>query len=183
MRLAIAIALFATAARAATVWIDAEHNIIPRPQNYGAIANVSDATLALFGIVQATGPDGVEQRFWTWGETNFISIPQADIDAILAAEAEAAAEAAQFVDPQPAVFVPRVSGSLTNVVGQSQILVAYDTGIPFAVDETGSPEHTLAMKAAQNAEREAKKAAAREAKASGQLQRRIAALEALAGIE
>ena len=107
-----------------------------------------------------------------------------------AAEAQAAQEAAEqaalYVDPQPAVFVPRVSGTITNVVGESQVFVD-DTGEVFAVDETGSPEHTLAQKAAQDSARRGKVAAAKTAKGKGNglnaLAARVAALEALNGIE
>jgi len=71
-------------------------------------------------------------------------------------EADAIAEAELYADTQPAVFVPRFSGALTNVVGLSQIFVDDDTGEFVEVDETGSPEHTKAQKQAQ---RDAKKAA------------------------
>lgn len=151
-------------------------------------------------------PDG--HKIWTWPQT--IGHPDgrttisptvemcieagaarwetpAEQSAREAAEAEQAAaqEAhdALYADPQPAVMVPRISGTLTNVVGESQILVDAETGEVFALDETGSPEHTISQKQAQNAEREVRKAAARKAKAHGNLQARIDALEALAGIE
>lgn len=99
----------------------------------------------------------------------------------------AAAEAAQYADPQPTVFLPRFSGDITNVVGLSQALVDADTGEIVAVDETGSPEHTLAQKQAQANARKAKVAAAKVAKGKGNglgaLADRVAALEALNGIE
>ena len=102
-------------------------------------------------------------------------------------DAAIAAEVEQYNDTQPAVFVPRVDGSLTNVVGVSQEFVDDETNESFFVDETGSPEHTQAEKVAQfeawKAGRAAKKQAAREAKAHGSLQDRIAALEALLGVE
>ena len=76
-----------------------------------------------------------------------------------AAQAQAEEAAAAYADPQPAVFVPRFSGSITNVVGLSQILVDDATDEPVVLDETGSPEHTIAQKEAQNAERGAARAA------------------------
>ena len=107
-----------------------------------------------------------------------------------AAEAQAAQEAAEqaalYVDPQPAVFVPRVSGTLTNVVGESQVFVD-DTGEVFAVDETGSPEHTLKQKQAQADARKTIIATAQTAKGKGNklqdIAERVAALEALNGIK
>ena len=109
----------------------------------------------------------------------------------LADEAEAAALAAsvsaQYADPQPAVFVPRVGATITEIVGQSQIFVDSATSELFAVDETGSPEHTLAQKQKQADARKAKVAAAKTAKGKGKglnaLADRVAALEALNGIE
>ena len=99
---------------------------------------------------------------------------------------EAAAQAALYVDPQPAVFVPRISGTITNVVGESQVFVD-DTGEVFAVDETGSPEHTLKQKQAQADARKAIIATAKTAKGKGNklsdIAERVAALEALNGIE
>lgn len=80
-----------------------------------------------------------------------------------ASAAEAQATAAQYADPQPAVFVPRVSGSITNIVGTSQVFADADTGELFSLDETGSPEHTHAKKEAQKAARDQKKASLKAA--------------------
>lgn len=99
-----------------------------------------------------------------------------------AAQDAAAQDAEQYADPQPAVFAPRVDSTLTNILGESQILVDAETGAVFALDETGSPEHTMAQKQAQNAARETKKAAAREAKKRGGWQDRLDAIEAMLGI-
>ena len=98
----------------------------------------------------------------------------------------AAEDAALYADPQPAVFVPRISGTITNVVGESQVFVD-DTGEVFAVDETGSPEHTLKQKQAQADARKAIIATAKTAKGKGNklsdIAERVAALEALNGIK
>ena len=104
-----------------------------------------------------------------------------------AAKAEANALAALYADPEPAVFVPRVGDEITEIVGQSQIFVDAATGEVFALDETGSPEHSLAQKAAQDSARRGKVAAAKTAKGKGNglnaLAERVAALEALNGIK
>mgnify|MGYP003591752337 CR=1 FL=1 len=94
---------------------------------------------------------------------------------------------AAYGDPQPAVMVPRVGDAITNVVGESQLFVDDATGELFAVDETGSPEHTIAQKQVQAAARAQKRDAAKTAKGKGNglaaLAERVAALEALAGVE
>jgi len=140
------------------------------PARIGAVVNPSSETCASNGYAPAS-PAEVEA--------------QEQADAL--AKAEAAAQAAQYADPQPAVFVPRVAGTITNIVGQSQVFVDGETGEVFALDETGSPEKTLAQKQAQNAARKVKVAAAKTAKAKGNglnaLAERVAALEALNGIE
>ena len=94
----------------------------------------------------------------------------------------AASVAAQYADVQPAVFVPRFKGSLTNVVGLSQQFVDDDTGESVFVDETGSPEHTQAQKEAQHAARKAQRAAAlaavEDASKNGKINERLDAIEA-----
>lgn len=81
-------------------------------------------------------------------------------EAAAAAEAEAAAT---YIRVDPTVLVPRVDGSLTNVVGTSRIF-ADDDGSLFATTETGSPTHTKAEQQAQKDARDAKKAARAQAK-------------------
>ena len=117
------------------------------------------------------------------GWTEFTLSQQAELDAFhAAAAAQAAAEAAQYADPQPAVFLPRFSGDITNVVGLSQALVDDATDEIVAVDETGSPEHTLAQKREQNAARKAKQAnaiaAIESAGKKGKVNDRLDAIEA-----
>ena len=111
----------------------------------------------------------------------------ADAQAKADAAAAYAANLALYADPQPAVFVPRVGATITEIVGQSQIFVDSATSELFAVDETGSPEHTLAQKQKQADARKAKVASAKTAKGKGNglnaLADRVAALEALNGIE
>jgi len=71
---------------------------------------------------------------------------QADADALAVAQAQKS----QYADPQPAVFLPRIIGSLTNIVGISQAFIDDATDELVAVDETGSPEHTQSQKQAQH---------------------------------
>jgi hypothetical protein len=108
---------------------------------------------------------------------------QAAWDAKEAAKAEAAAAAAaQYADVSPANYAPRVLHSLTNKVGDSQLFVDAETGEVFAVDETGSPEHTQAQKEAQQAARKAARAAAAAAidaaAKNGKVNERLDAIEA-----
>ena len=131
-------------------------------------------------MAQVIGPDGAWLSTFPARLDNTIS-PTADMlaaagyrlataEEIAARDAQAVAEqnaiqeqAALYADPEPTVFVPRYDGDLSNVVGQSQILVDADTGEVVAVDETGSPEHTKDQKQAQLDARNAKKAASTEA--------------------
>jgi len=163
---AFAIVLLAAAASAQTVvWIDADHAIIQRPQSYGGTANVSDSTLARFGIVQATGPAGVEQRFWIWGETNFVSIPQAEIDAVMASEAEQEAEAAAQAS-LPAVFETGIA--VLDEDGHHVELLPTGDGLPvIGAQVSHSPltkEERDELKAAMKAASEARKDKAKAAK-------------------
>ena len=111
---------------------------------------------------------------------------QAEIDAKASAEAAAQAEAeAQATLPQvfpTGIAVTNAAGPWVEFVPDGTNVVAQTLAIQVSQSPL-TPEQREAMKAAALAEREAKKAAAREAKARGQLQRRIEALEALEGIE
>ena len=129
------------------------------PKRIGAVHNPTRETCEAEGYALATA-----------GQIE----AQEAADAADQAQAEAdAAEAAQYADPEPAVFAPRFRGSITNVVGLSQILVD---------DETGSPEHTTKQKDDQNAaakaDRAAAKAAVESAAKNGKINDRLAAIEA-----
>lgn len=108
---------------------------------------------------------------------------QADWDAAETAKAEAdAAAAAQYADPEPAVFVPRVDSSLTTIFGKSKVFQDAETGEIFGLDETGSPEHTISQKREQNAARKAARASAASAidaaAKNGKVNERLDAIEA-----
>ena len=138
------------------------------PKRIGAVHNPTRETCEAEGYALATA-----------GQIE----AQEAADAADQAQAEAdAAEAAQYADPEPAVFAPRFRGSITNVVGLSQILVDDETGLPVALDETGSPEHTTKQKDDQNAaakaDRAAAKAAVESAAKNGKINDRLAAIEA-----
>ena len=181
--------LAACSAMAATAWMDAEKQQVSwfRPDVCTAggttYAAPTDELLAKAFIVVEYDDCAPEYRVVSWNPPSVRAMTAQEIADYGAAAAAAQAEAEAYADPEPAVFVPRVDGSVTNVVGVSQIFIDAQTGAAFGVDETGSPEHTLAQKEAQNAKREALKAAASKAKKSGNLQQRIAALEDLLGIE
>lgn len=104
-----------------------------------------------------------------------------------AAADQAAAEQAALDATLPATFATGIA--VTNEAGHWVEFVPDGTNVvaqTLAIQVSQSPltpEQREAMKAAALAEREARKAAAREAKAHGNLQARIAALEALAGIK
>lgn len=112
---------------------------------------------------------------------------QADREAAeAAAQAQAEAEAAAQAT-LPATFPTGIA--VTNSAGHWVEFVPDGTNVvaqTLAIQVSQSPlttEQREAMKAAAMAEREAKKAAASFAKARGNLQERIAALEALQGIK
>lgn len=102
-----------------------------------------------------------------------------------AAQAEAEAQAALYAFPEPNVVVP-VLDSEGNATGTARLLVDSDGNI-VAVTDTASPQRTVAVQIeefkAKIAGRESKKARAKAAKKNGKLQDRIAALEALLGVE
>ena len=118
-----------------------------------------------------------------------VAMTTSEIAARDAAEAQAAAEAAAqanlYADPQPAIFVPRYSGDVTNVVGLSQLLVDDATDELVALDETGSPEHTIQQKREQNAARKAEKDAlkAKAVGAKNDKEKQAALMEAVFGIK
>jgi len=94
--LAIAAAILAVnAAHAASVWVNADNQRIARPDRIGQTINPTDGQLAARGIRAVPAPDGVDERFWVWNGDGFASLPQAEIDAILAADAQAAIDAEQ----------------------------------------------------------------------------------------
>ena len=153
--------------------------------------NPSDGTLEACGwVIAEYEPCEFKYRVVSWDPPAVRAMSAAERQAVddseAQAQAEAEAQAALYADPAPVVFVPRVDSTLTNVVGESQVFADSATGDLFAVDETGSPEHTLAQKQAQANARKAKVAAAKKAKAKGNgvpaLAERVAALEALLGI-
>ena len=124
---ALIVALSCATASAQNMWTNVQTGAVaPQPSRRPADAvNVSDEWFIMPGWQKF---DLKQQAAW---------------DAAESAKAETAAAAAeQYADPQPAVFAPRFRGSITNVVGLSQILVDDETGLPVALDETGSPEHT-----------------------------------------
>ena len=95
--------------------------------------------------------------------------------------AQRLAQAAAYADMQPAVYVPRFKGALTNLVGLSQEFVDDDTGESVFVDETGSPEHSQSQKEAQHAARKAERAAALAAvenAKNGKVNERLDAIDA-----
>jgi len=190
-------ALFSASAFAATAYMDAVSKQVSwfrpdravDPVTEQEFANPSDGTLVACGFVLVEYEDcDFKYRLWGWEPSPWCrAMNAAERQAVDDAEAKAEAEAAAYASPQPVVLVPRVDGSLTNIVGESQIIVDAATGEVLAVDDTGSPKHTLAQKQAQFAANEAAKAKAKTAKAKGNglpaLAERVAALEALNGIE
>jgi len=161
MRIAICIyvaLLVASQSIAESVWIDSSHSVIERPDRIGQIKNQTDAQLADFGIVQSDGPDGVDQRFWTWGGSEYVSMPQVEIDAIVAADAAAAAEAALYPSTDPEALLPVIRGSVTNVIGKARGFIDADTEEFDYTTEVGSPKHTTAQQDAERAEKKAAKA-------------------------
>lgn len=190
-------ALISATAFAATAYMDTVSRQISwtrpdkavHPETKQEFKNPSDGTLAACGIVQVEYEDcDFKYRLWGWEPSPWCrAMNAAERQAVDDAEAQAQAEAAAYASPQPVVLVPRVDGSLTNIVGESQIIVDAATGEVLAVDDTGSPKHTLAQKQAQFAANEAAKAKAKTAKAKGNglaaLAERVAALEAMLGVE
>ena len=167
MKQSLIILLISVCAANAQMWTNVETGAVaPQPERRPADAvNVS------------------EEWFILPGWQPFSLAQQAAWDAAESAKAEADdAAAEQYADPQPAVFAPRFRGSITNVVGLSQILVDDETGLPVALDETGSPEHTTKQKDDQNAaakaDRAAAKAAVESAAKNGKVNDRLAANEA-----
>ena len=107
----------------------------------------------------------------------------ADREAARAAE-QAAAEAAASLPAQfpTGIATTNAAGHWVEFVPDGTNVVAQTLAIQVS-NSPLTPEQREAMKAAALADREAKKAAASFAKKRGNLQERIAALEALAGIE
>jgi hypothetical protein len=93
--LAIAAAIIAVEASAAQVWVNADNARISRPDRIGQTINPTDGQLATHGIRAVAAPDNVDERFWVWDGDGFSALPQAEIDAILAADAQAAVDAEQ----------------------------------------------------------------------------------------
>jgi hypothetical protein len=93
--LAIAAAIIAVEASAAQVWVNADNARISRPDRIGQTINPTDGQLATHGIRAVAAPDNVDERFWVWDGDGFSALPQAEIDAILAADAQAAIDAEQ----------------------------------------------------------------------------------------
>ena len=191
-RLLATIAIFAAGnAIAASCWMDTnKRNVlwIGRPDKI-EVGNViyvgpSDDLLAAAGWVQMSYEDCVpEDRVWGWEPEAWArKMTQEEMEARDAEQAEAEAQASQYADTQPANYAPRVSGSLTNKVGESQLFVDDDTGEVFAVDETGSPEHTVeqkqAQRAAQKSARFATISAIESAGKKGRVNDRLDAIEA-----
>ena len=192
-RLFATIAIFAAGnAIAATCWMDTiNHHVdwVSRPDavtingvTYSGY--ITDDMLAAAGWVPVSYDDcSADDRVWGWDPKPWArpmtEKELADRAAEKAAEQEAAA---QYADVQPAVYVPRFKGALTNVVGLSQIMVDDDTDETVATDETGSPEHTQAQKQAQHdarkAERAASLAAVKTASKNGKVNDRLDAIEA-----
>ena len=184
--------LFAASAFAATAYMDAVSKQVSwfrpdravDPVTEQEFANPSDGTLAACGIVQVEYEDcDFKYRLWGWEPSPWCrAMNAAERQAVDDAEAQAQAEAAQYADVQPAVYVPRFKGTLSNVVGLSQEFVDDDTGESVFVDETGSPEHTQAEKQAQHDARKAQRAAAAQAvenaSKNGKVNDRLAAIEA-----
>ena len=115
-------------------------------------------------------------------------IPSAE--QIAAKEAAAAAEAAELAAcaeyPTPESVVPMVNAN-GDQIGTARILVDSETMEPICVVNSASPRRAWAIQKAEHSskktDRAAKVAQAKAAKQSGQLQRRIAALEAMLGVE
>ena len=152
--------LTATIASAGTVWTDSSHTPIQRPTKTAITQWPSDADLNASGLFEVQCPDDLAQRFWDWDGNKFVSKSAQDIGAIEAAEAAAQAEAEAYASTQPTVLIPRISGTLSNVVGTTQVLFNEDTGLPVFLDETGSPKHSNAQKDAQWKKQEAAKSEA-----------------------
>lgn len=168
LKIAIAAAMVATiTATAGTVWVDAQNVIIERPSAIGGTANPTDAQLAEQGIREVTAPDGIEQRFWTWGGTGFVSIPQAEIDAILGAEEAAAAAAQAEAEALAALPLTSATGfAFLDEEGHWVELLPTGDGLPvIGVQVSQSPlttEQRAVMKTERKAAQEALKAAARD---------------------
>jgi len=145
---------------------------------------------ATWSQAQVVAPDGAWQPSWptkivlpdrtinnpTRAEceaNGYREVTQLELDDKAIADAIAASNALVYADTQPIVFVPRISGSLTNVVGESQVFADDETDELFVTDETGSPEHTLAQKQAQRDEQKATRTACRTM--NGELKDSIAA--------
>ena len=105
MRLFVA-ALLCAASAGAGVWVQGDGEIIERPRAIGGTAHPTDAQLLAHGIREVDAPMDVARRFWVWTGKGFDSLPQADIDATLAAEAQAVAEAQAAADA--AASLPQV---------------------------------------------------------------------------
>ena len=192
-RLLAIIALFAAGnALAATCWMDTINrrvNWFSRPDSVTIdgvtySSYITDDMLAAGGWVEVTYDEcAASDRAWGWDPQAWARpMTQSELEARDAEKAAEQTAASQYADVQPANYAPRVSGSLTNKVGDSQLFVDDDTGEVFAVDETGSPEHTVEQKQAQRAARKAKRAAAAAAIESagknGRVNDRLDAIEA-----
>ena len=183
---------FAQFALGATCWMDTVNhrvNWVSRP-DAATIDGVSyygflpDDMLASAGWVRVTYEDcAADDRAWGWAPSPWArKMTAEEIASRDAADAAAQAKEAPYVDVQPAVYLPRFKGSLTNVVGLSKEFVDDDTGESVFVDETGSPEHTQEQKQAQHdarkAERTAAAAAVETASKNGKVNYRLDAIEA-----
>ena len=170
-RLLAIIALFAAGnAIAATCWMDTINrrvNWVSRPDavtinGVTYSGHITDDMLAAGGWVQVFYDEcAASDRAWGWDPQAWARpMTQSELEARDAEKAAEQTAASQYADVQPAVYVPRFKGTLTNVVGLSQQFVDDDTDEPVFVDETGSPEHTQAQKQAQHDARKAERAAA-----------------------
>lgn len=192
-RLLATIAIFAAGnAIAATCWMDTiNHHVdwVSRPDavtinGVTYAGHIPDDMLAAAGWVPVSYDDcSADDRVWGWEPKPWArQMTEKELAARAAEKAAEQASASQYADVQPAVYVPRIKGTLTNVVGLSQQFVDDDTGESVFVDETGSPEHTQSQKEAQHAARKAERAAAlaavKTASKNGKVNDRLDAIEA-----
>ena len=189
-------ALFSASAFAATAYMDTVSKQISwlrpdravDPVTKQEFANPSDGTLIACGFVLVEYEDcDFKYRLWGWETSPWCrAMNAAERQAVddAEAQAQAAAEAAASLPAQfpTGIATTNAAGHWVEFVPDGTNVVAQTLAIQVSQSPL-TPEQREAMKAAALAEREARKAAAREAKARGQLQRRIEALEALMGVE
>ena len=193
-------ALISATAFAATAYMDTVSRQISwtrpdkavHPETKQEFKNPSDGTLAACGIVQVEYEDcDFKYRLWGWEPSPWCrAMNAAERQAVDDAEAQAQAEAAAMAGPDPELFVPALDEN-GNKVGTARIVVRAATWELVPLTNSMSPQrHWVEQQAeftGRSVEMDTTKDRIKAAKGKGnglkELAARVAALEALNGIE